>query len=58
MQDRPQDAVVQYDALRGDNQTGALAAEMHYLAGNALALAAPTPTARPPQLRPPGPRRG
>jgi len=45
MQDRPQDAVVQYDALRGDNQTGALAAEMHYLAGNALALAAPTPAA-------------
>ncbi len=45
MQDRPQDAVVQYDALRGDNATGALAAEMHYLAGNALALTAPTPAA-------------
>ncbi len=53
MQDRPQDAVVQYDALRGDNETGALAAEMHYLSGNALALTAPAPistaaaTARP-----------
>lgn len=45
MQDRPRDAVVQYDALRGDNQNGALAAEMHYLAGNALALTAPTPAA-------------
>ncbi len=45
MQGRPLDAVAQYDALRGDNATGALASEMHYLAGNALALAAPTPVA-------------
>jgi soluble lytic murein transglycosylase len=34
------EAVAQYDALRGDNTKGAFAAEMQYLAGNALAQVA------------------
>lgn len=34
------EAVVQYDALRGNNTSGALAAEMQYLSGHALAHAA------------------
>lgn len=34
------EAVVQYDALRGDTTKGAFAAEMQYLAGNALAQTA------------------
>lgn len=34
------EAVAQYDALRGNTTKGAFAAEMHYLAGNALAQTA------------------
>ncbi len=36
-QGNAQEAVAQYDALRGQETTGAWAAEMQYLAGNALA---------------------
>jgi soluble lytic murein transglycosylase len=46
-QNNPAAAVSQYDALRGDKTTGALAAEMQYLAGNALALSSAITTTAP-----------
>ncbi len=51
------EAIAQYDALRGQATTGAWAAEMQYLAGNALAreaavVAAAVPTITPMPTRP------
>ncbi len=54
-QGHPEEAVAQYDALRGGETTGAWAAEMQYLAGNALARPAQLLAQVAALLAPPGP---